>query len=311
MLGMSSPSLFLLGCGTCRIDPARGQTSACLIQGKTTFVVDLGFGSLERLERVGAFNQCSELHIHISHRHTDHLIGLFPLLQCLSWSDDYRYLRINKVVIHSTREVRELIEGIRSLWGPEETQLSKGCTPRSDRILEFAAGPDYEDWSYHVGGLEVRSVHLPSSNNHGVSFWLRGKRFAFTADATELNTSLIDFVKDADVCVFDFGHLSNVASGEGSYAITLDAIAELLAKGNPKKALAAHMYLRHLQNKILSAEERHSESERLIVATTELARPNGFMGTLESAKDFTDLLNSHGEESITTAKQNPNTSILE
>ncbi len=295
MVSMASPSLFLLGCGTCRIDPARGQTSACLIQGETTFVLDLGFGTLERLERVGAFNACSELHIHISHRHTDHLIGLFPLLQCLSWSDDHRYLRINKVVIHSTKEVRELIEGVRRLWGPEETQLTEGCTPRSKRILEFAAGPDYEDWSYHVGDLEVCSVHLPSSNNHGVSFWLSGKRFAFTADATEFNSSLIDFVRDADVCVFDFGHLSNVVCGEGTYAIALDAIAELLAKGNPRRALATHMYLRHLQDKILSSEERSSESERLIVATIELARLNGFMGTLEAAKDFTDLLNSHGQ----------------
>lgn len=292
MVNMASPSLFLLGCGTCRIDPARGQTSACLIQGETTFVVDLGFGTLERLERVGAFNACSELHIHISHRHTDHLIGLFPLLQCLSWSDDYRYLRINKVVIHSTIEVRELIENIRRLWGPEETQLTRGCTPRNDRILEFAAGPDYKDWSYHVGELEVRSVHLPSSNNHGVSFWLSGKRFAFTGDATELNTSLIDFARDADVCVFDFGHLSNVEQGESTYVIALDTVAEVLATANPKRALAAHMYLRHLQGTLLSSEERVLESARLIAAATELARQNGFTGHLEVAGDFTDLLNS-------------------
>jgi ribonuclease BN (tRNA processing enzyme) len=297
---MTSPSLFLLGCGTCRIDPTKGQTSACLIHGEITFIIDLGFGTLERLERVGAFDACSELHIHISHRHTDHLVGLFPLLQCLSWSDDYRHLRINKVVIHSTREVRELIEGVRALWGLEETQLSKGSALRADRILEFASGPDYADWSYSVGDIEVRSVHLPSSNNHGVSFSVADKRFAFTADATELNNSLIDFVSGTDVCIFDFGHLTNEARGKGTYVIALDGIAQLLAKANPKRALAAHIYLRHIQDRILSAEERDSESERLIVATTELAQQNGFMGTLEVAQDLTDLLSPSLEASRAT-----------
>jgi hypothetical protein len=196
------------------------------------------------------------------------------------------------VVIHSTKEVRELIEGVRALWGPEETQLTKGTAPRSNRILEFASGPDYENWSYSVGDMTVRSVHLPSSNNHGVSFSLAGKRFGFTADATELNDSLIDFVRDSEVCVFDFGHLSNVAQDDGTYVLSLDTVAELLAKAKPKRAWAAHMYLRHLQNRALSAEERTLESERLIAATAEIARRNGFTGNLELAKDCTVLLSS-------------------
>jgi ribonuclease BN (tRNA processing enzyme) len=261
-----------------------------LIDRDITFVIDVGFGTLERLESIGAFNECSELHIHISHRHTDHLIGIFPLLQCLAWSDDYRHLRIRKVVIHSTKEVRELIEGVRALWGVEETQFSRDGGTQMARTFEFASGPDYEDWAYKVGDIEMRAVHLPSSNNHGVSFSLAGKRFGFTADATEFNDSLINFVRDTDVCVIDFGHLSNVAQSDGTFAIVLDSVVELLRRANPRSVLAAHIYLRHFQNRIVSPEERLAEADRLIAETAELARQNGFTGRLTVAKDFMDLL---------------------
>jgi hypothetical protein len=286
---MSQPKVFLVGSGTCRIDSARGQTSACVIDGSTTYVVDLGFGSLERLDRLGAFDSCSALHVHISHRHTDHLIGLFPLLQGLTYSDDRRHLSIQRVVVHATTEVCDLIEKVRSIWGPEETQLSSSMQGMSNRVLEYKAGPDFQDWSYSVGSMAIDSVHLADSNNHGVRFTLAGKRYAFTADATVFSDTLVDFCKGSDVCAFDFGHMTNVRQDDGSYAIDLSKAVELVSRANPGTMYACHVYLRHLQGRLISADERARETERLIHETGRAARVRGFTGQLLAANDCTGL----------------------
>jgi hypothetical protein len=280
-----SPRIYTLGSGTCRIDASLGQTSACIIEGETTFIIDLGFGALERLERVGAFDSCAELHIHISHRHTDHLIGIFPLLQCLAWSDDYRYLSVRRVVIHATEEVCKLIEDVRAVWGVEESTLVNLFRSSAGRSFEYQPGPDYQDWSYSVGSMLISAIHLPGSNNHGALCEIDGKRFGFTGDATEVNEDLITFCKRSDFCVFDFGHVTNVSESDGTQRIDLQQVVELLAKANPPQARAAHVYLRHWQHRPVSQAERATEIARLIAEAGELAKRRGFTGQLALAHD--------------------------
>ena len=282
---MSTPTIYLVGSGTSRIDPRRGQTRACVIDGDTTFAIDLGFGSLERLEQLGGFDVCSTLHIHISHRHTDHLIGIFPLLQCLTYSDDRRHLAVNRVVIHATSEVCNLIEAVRSVWGPHETSLSSPMRGTSHRRIEYQPGPDYQDWSYTVGGLHVQSVHLADSNNHGVSFSVGGTRYAFTADATVFSDELVEFCKDASVCVFDFGHLTNIRQEDGSFVFDQSQAVSLLSRANPRKMYACHIYLRYLQEQLYSRDERKQEIARIITSTSTAARESGFTGQLIVGED--------------------------
>lgn len=282
---MATPQIFLVGSGTCRIDAHRGQTSACMIDGSDTFVIDLGFGTLERLDRLGAFDQCSTLHIHISHRHTDHLVGLFPLLQCLTYSDDRRHLAINQVLIHATNEVCNLIEKVRTTWGIEETALSSVLRGTSHRTVEYRPGPDFCDWSYAVGDLQINSVHLADSNNHGVSLMVGKSRYAFTADATVFNDELVQFCKDADVCVFDFGHITNIRQADGSFTVDYSKAVSLLAQANARKMYACHIYLRHLQEQRYGREQREQEISRLVAATAAAAREQGFAGTLIVGED--------------------------
>jgi hypothetical protein len=286
---MSQAKVFLVGSGTCRIDAVCGQTSACIIDGSTTYIVDLGFGSLERLDQLGAFDSCSTLHIHISHRHTDHLVGFFPLLQGLTYSDDRRHLAIDHVVVHATAEVCELIEKVRSVWGPEETQLRSPMRGTGERTLEFRPGPDFQDWRYDVGTMAVESVHLADSNNHGVSFVVNGKRYALTADATVFSDTLVEFCKGVDVCTFDFGHMTNIRQEDGSYRIDLSRAVDLVSRANARQMYACHVYLRHLQERIVSRDERASEVKMLVQATAEQARARGFSGELFAGSDMVAL----------------------
>ena len=281
----STPRVYQIGTGTCRIDTTRAQTSACIVAGDTTLLIDIGYGVLDRLDAIAALERCRELHIHISHRHTDHLAGLFPLLQCLTWSDDYRHLSVERVAIHATQEVCELIERTRALWGKEETSLNNGSSRSANRRLEFHPGPDFEDWTYAVGEVQVRATHLPGHNNHGAACIVAGKRYAFSCDATEVNASLIRFCGDSDLCVFDFGHLTNLRQPDGTYTINLDPVIELLSQANPPVARAAHVYLRHLQHQHLSESERALEMARIVSEAAARAKERGFSGTLTLGKD--------------------------
>ena len=67
-------------------------------------------------------------------------------------------------------------------------------------------------------------------------------------------------------------------------------VVDLLAAANPKLAIAAHIYLRHLQSERLSEAERHKENHRLIQETSERARDAGFTGKLLVATDGMDLM---------------------
>jgi phosphoribosyl 1,2-cyclic phosphodiesterase len=270
----------LLGSGTCRIDPHRGQTAACVIVGEITYVIDLGASALERLEAHGAFENCRELHIHISHRHIDHVFGLFPLLHCLTWSDDARHLGIKRVVINATQSVCEAIRSTQAIWGDSQTQLVSdypGCT---DRLIEYRPGPDAADWRYQVGPITVDSIHLPTHYNHGVRFSLGGKTYAFTCDATELGTHLTSFCAGVDLCVFDLGHLSFTPTEDRRFELNLEYAAQFLASANPKVAYAAHIYLRHLQYRPLSPADRTQENVRIIEQLKLTAQRLGFCGTL-------------------------------
>ncbi len=92
-----------------------------------------------------------------------------------------------------------MIARVQELLGAESTSLKNGTRACDARVLTFAPGPNYSDWNYNVDGLSVSSMHLPGANNHGVTFSLNQKRYALTADATEVSDGLIEFSKDADV----------------------------------------------------------------------------------------------------------------
>lgn len=286
---MTDSEVILIGTGTCRLSSKRAQSSACIIDGERTLLLDTGAQSLEPMDKVGAFTNCKELHIHISHRHTDHLGGLFQLLQSLTFSDDLRHQQIEKVFIHATEEVCLIINKIRSIWGEEETSLKSRFTGSESRELIFQAGPDFDNWTYDFGTIKIESIHLPAHNNHGIRFSLNNKLYAFTVDATEANDSLFQFCKNADVAVFDFGHLSNEQLNDKSYRININPVVQLAVNLNAKVLIAIHSYLRHLQHLSLSEEEREKEIEKLISKCQEEAIQMGFKGRITVGHDLTYL----------------------
>ena len=137
---------------------------------------------MERAAATSAFDDCKDLHIHISHRHSDHLLGLFALLQCLTWADDIRFQQVPRVTIHATQEVCKLIVDVQSLWGSAETSLKSNFAGFENRELHLAYGPDHGDWKYDVGGIEMYSKRKRSGGGLKVRVASRPLRGGF-ADA--------------------------------------------------------------------------------------------------------------------------------
>lgn len=89
--------------------------------------------------------------------------------------------------------------------------------------------------------------------------------------------------------VFDFGHMANVRNSDQSFGIDLTDPVDLAVRSEAKKMYATHIYLRHLEHKILSAEERAAESERVISEMNHLAKGQGFAGNIRIGKDLAKI----------------------
>jgi len=277
----------ILGSGTCRIDPHRAESSVCFIDSDTTFLFDCGSSVPRRLVEAGGLSSCRSLHIHLSHSHVDHIAGLPALLQCLTFSDDPRDLKIEEVVIHSSFEVKNIVQGILELLGDNQTNLV-GYYPSNNRIVRFETFGNEDDTEYLVNNVLVKSVHLPGAFNHGVKFEINSLVYAITGDSTEFNDKLIDFCRNADRVVFDFGHLTNIKN-ENEFGYSTENISKLLLANSKGHFYAGHVYLRCLQGhkESLSYDERVIEANKLIRGVIETTKE--FSGSIELAEDLKEI----------------------
>lgn len=279
----------ILGSGTCRLSSTRTTSSGYLKTGNKLLLIDCGIGVPLRIAEYGLMQGCTELDIHISHRHGDHLLGLFALLQSLTWSDDSADLAIETVRIHCTEEVKDLAQLIYKNIGSQDMDLN-ASNPTRKRSLEFCAGPNHADWEYKFAGISCRSVHLPDSNNHGLQFSAGDKLFGFTCDATEVGAELIEFLKNVDIGVFDFGHLCNIPNADYSWSFDTTAAERLLENITSTHLIATHAYMRDMQQTPLSEEAREALLQERFDDLLEKTRAKGFSAKLELGYDGMNLL---------------------
>ena len=123
---MEKTSLILLGTNGASLSSHRAQTSLCVIKDQTTFIFDVGLNTPINLLKTNALQACEHLIIHITHRHIDHIGGIFCLLQALTWSDENLFLKVKDVTIYSTEEVKEILI---SSWPISSTRI---CFPAHD-----------------------------------------------------------------------------------------------------------------------------------------------------------------------------------
>jgi phosphoribosyl 1,2-cyclic phosphodiesterase len=287
---MKEASLILLGTNGASLSSHRAQTSLCLIKDQTTFVFDVGLNTPINLLKINALDNCETLIIHITHRHIDHIGGIFSLLQALTWSDEYLFLKIKNVTIYATTEVEEILLNSFKAMGEDQFNLA-GYYPERKRSLELISYPDEENFSYQIEDIEINSVHLPLVFNHGIKFKLNEKIIALTGDATIIDENYINFCNGSDIVVFDLGHLiiKPSSTSESKFELFLDNVISMLSKVRTGRFIATHLTLRHLEHKNLSSDERESIYREILNEIYSKAKDKGFVGTLELGKDLNKI----------------------
>lgn len=280
--------LFILGTAGTTISLMRAQTSFCLLLNKTTFIFDVGLTTPHKLLEINALKNINSLFIHISHRHIDHIGGLFPLLQSLTWADDPMLLGVETVKIYCTKEVQSILTSSMQSMGMEQFDL-RGYYPERNRRLEIISYGNEDSYSYQVEDIKMKSVHLPITYNHGVKFRIENKQIALTGDATEYGERYLNFCKGADIIIFDLGHLTTRLNKDHTFTLNLDSTISLLAECKTGRFIATHLTLRHLEHKVLSVEGREQAYIELIGEILCKAREKGFMGSLELGEDLMEV----------------------
>jgi len=197
--------------------PERIASSVLIELPELRLVYDFGRGVATRLVEWG-YRQDDIEHIVLSHFHADHISDLIPWLHAASYSE----------IDARTRDLH--------LYGPaglEERMAQLFSSFRPKELVDDAAYAvhfhEVPSAPLEVAGAEFEWVDLPPAGNRGLAFSYEGQRIALTGDS-DFHESEIEFLRGADIAVFDSGHLTD------------DEIVELAAETAVPMLICSHFY---------------------------------------------------------------------
>jgi len=236
-------SITLLGTGTCEIELERRASSVLIKLDSIHILFDCGHGVLQRLLEIGIQHKDIE-HVVLSHFHPDHVSDLVPLFHAGAWSrSNPRHTNLH---IYGPPGVQKLIDGFVSIFGMHAFEQP------SYSLVVHEVGNGH----IQVGPYRFEFVSLPPARNHGLSFELNRKRYAFTGDS-DFHEAEIAFLKDVDLAVIDAGH------------ITDEQIIDLAVASQAKTIVCSHLY------REINADHLQMHAEQA-----------GYQGTIEVGQDL-------------------------
>lgn len=209
--------LTLLGTGTCQLEADRMASSVLLELGGLRVVFDFGRGISLRLLGLG-LRQDDVEHVVLSHFHPDHLSDLIPYLQAAAHSRvDPRSRDLH---LYGPTGLEAQIGRLLGLFEPTSLVDPERYAVRLHEI----AGDQVE-----IDGRRFLSAELPPAGNRGLGFDHRGASVRLTGDS-DFHPAEIDFLRGADLAIFDAGHLQD---GE---------IVELAVASGARRMVCSHLY---------------------------------------------------------------------
>ena len=145
--------------------------------------------------------------------------------------------------------VRIFIDKIKDLFQPDTFRL-----PSYDIIVHEISEEDFR-----IGPYSFEFISLPPYENHGLRFIWNGRSFAITGDSY-FHDQEKDFLRNVDLAIIDAGHLEE------------DKIVQLSVTSQAKVIICSHIY---------------EEIDRYHLQ--ELARAQGYQGTIEVGRDLLSL----------------------
>lgn len=224
------------------------NTSFVLVNNRNEkLLVDTGGGNgiLSQLERANV--DLGEIHdIFISHKHTDHILGILWIIRKL----EFNYIRHGKykgkLTIYCHSELEEIIRGLCQLT------LKQRFIDLFDNIIIFKTITDKE--IVNIIGYDIKMLDIQGKTTiqYGFKTTLNnGKTFIFLGDET-LNENLYDEVKNVDYMCHDADCLGSEAekyTPEKFKHSTSKQAAEFAEKLNAKTLILWHTKDYMLENR--------------------------------------------------------------
>lgn len=255
--------LTILGSGTCIIKEQRSSASFLLRAGKTSLLLDCGWGAPEKLLKAGQDIQKLD-HILISHPHADHIGSLINILQSMlvagydiSGPGYQKRKRSKTLYLHGYKGFERDYEDLRRIEMPEREESY------AIKLFEY-----YRKSSHTIGDLKITGVHVAHVprffNSAAFRIDYHGKSMTYGGDSC-YDKAVIDLARNSDLALLEMSvppsmfrkgqrpnHLSSYECG-------------MMAKLAKVKTLAlAHLYDNTASTEIIKEVRKNFDGELII-----------------------------------------------
>jgi ribonuclease BN (tRNA processing enzyme) len=239
--------LTILGAGTGVPLPQRSPAGVLVQIGAAPLLLDLGPGTIPRLNAVGVSYRDLE-HVFLTHLHPDHTLDLVMLLQALNWTPGFT--RERPLHLIGCPGTQSLYEGLLHVY-PSVKPRSFEFTLREVNAARLA----FDAWTLET----APSGHTETSIAYRVQ--AEGRAIVYTGDAKE-NLALVQIAHGADAfvceCAFPRGYPTDDH-------MTADAVGRVARAAQVKRVILNHLYPPALQVDIV-AQVRAEYDGEIIVA---------------------------------------------
>ncbi len=212
----------LIALGTYGPYPKEGTaTSGYLLSVEgASYLFDMGSGVYARL--VETLKDLDTLRgVFLTHLHFDHI------------SD----ISVFKYAVNFKKE-RGLISKTPQLYHPKTPEATANSLIHGETFVHHFIDANFVYQDEHVR-IQFVPMHHPVET-YGVRVESQGKVFVYTSD-TAYFEGLSDFIKDADLLIINCGYLDKDKPQNPNH-LSSGEVAELVQKGNVKRALATHLF---------------------------------------------------------------------
>ncbi len=203
ILGNSDFSVTIIGSGSPQYNPERSQPSALIQYKGTTFLVDMGNGTMNHLETLGLTGRKAPDALFLTHHHIDHNAEFIPMVHS-------KLLTGKEFLIAGPAPIDEMTLYTKQFYKEDINYRlrSRGKTfdenSSNETIKILKGGENFEYMAVKISTLEVPH----SIKTIAYRFEADGKSIVITGDLS-YTSDLAKFASDADILVIDGKTASN------------------------------------------------------------------------------------------------------
>ena len=266
-------SVTIIGSGSPQYNPERSGPSALVQYNGVKFLVDMGNGTREQLERLGFTKRNSPDALLITHHHIDHNEEFIPMVH-------QKFMMPGEFLIAGTTPIKEMTDYVAKFYNEDldYRKAGKGQTFDEDNINATVKELKGEN-SFTWRDVKISTIEVPHSiYTLAYRFDVDGKSIVISGDLT-YTPNLTKLAKNADVLVIDSQIIRKNANrnvqavsrrntskqGNSAHASTEDA-AKMAKEAGVKTLIITHLPNANIDEEATKAQIAEQFKGEVIIA---------------------------------------------